>query len=76
MGDVTAGENDGVLETTGVKADVAEPDVGKTDQKTDLHHRADKEVVEFDPEVSFVPRRVSTAVRTFPSLSVVVVVTS
>ena len=50
MGDVTAGENDGVLETTGVKADVAEPDVGKTDQKTDLHHRADKEVVEFDPD--------------------------
>ncbi len=50
MGDVTAGENDGVLETTGVKADVAEPDVGKTDQKTDLHHRADKEAVEFDPD--------------------------
>ena len=50
MGDVTAGENAGVLETTGVKADVAEPDVGKTDQKTDLHHRADKEAVEFDPD--------------------------
>lgn len=50
MGEVTAGEDDGVLETTGVKADVAEPDVGKTDQKTDIHHRADKEVVEFDPE--------------------------
>ncbi|WP_368270150.1 Cys-Gln thioester bond-forming surface protein [Enterocloster clostridioformis] len=50
MGDVTAGENDGVLETTGVKADVAEPDVGKTDQKTDLHHRADKDGAEFDPE--------------------------
>lgn len=50
MGEVTAGENDGVLETTGVKADVAEPDVGKTDQKTDLHHRADKDSIEFDPE--------------------------
>lgn len=50
MGDVTAGENDGVLETTSVKADVAEPDVGKTDQKTDLHHRADKDGTEFDPE--------------------------
>lgn len=50
MGDVTAGEQDGVLETTGVKADVAEPDVGRTDQKTDLHHRADKDGVGFDPE--------------------------
>lgn len=50
MGNVTAGEGDGILETTGVKADVAEPDVGKTDQKTDLYHRADKEGVEFDPD--------------------------
>lgn len=50
MGDVTAGGQDGVLETTGVKADVAEPDVGRTDQKTDLHHRADKDGVGFDPE--------------------------
>ena len=40
MGDVTAGGQDGILETNGIKADVAEPDVGKTDQKTDLHHRA------------------------------------
>ena len=50
MGEVTAGENAGVLETTGIKADAAEPDVGKTDQKTDLHHRVDKDGVEFDPE--------------------------
>ena len=50
MGDVTAGGQDGILETTGVKADVAEPDVGRTDQKTDLHHRADKDGAEFDPE--------------------------
>ena len=50
MGDVTAGGQDGILETNGIKADVAEPDVGKTDQKTDLHHRADKDGVEFDPE--------------------------
>lgn len=49
MGNVTAGENDGIIETTGVLADVTEPDVGKTDQKTDLHHRADKTGVEFDP---------------------------
>ena len=49
MGNVTAGGKDGILETTGVKADVAEPDVGKTDQKTDLYHRADKDGVEFDP---------------------------
>ena len=49
MGNVTAGEQDGILETNGVKADVAEPDVGKTDQKTDLYHRADKDGVEFDP---------------------------
>ncbi|CAK7031612.1 MAG: hypothetical protein MEBIL_04002 [Bilophila sp.] len=49
MGDVTAGEKDSILATTGVKADVAEPDVGKTDQKTDLYHRADKDGVEFDP---------------------------
>ena len=49
MGDVTAGEKDGILATTGVKADVAEPDVGKTDQKTDLYHRADKDGVELDP---------------------------
>ena len=50
MGDVTAGGQDGILETNGIKADVAEPDVGKTDQKTDLHHRADKDGAEFDPE--------------------------
>ena len=50
MGNVTAGKGDGILETTGVKADVAEPDVGKTDQKTDLYHRADKDGVEFDPD--------------------------
>nr|WP_300878910.1 Cys-Gln thioester bond-forming surface protein [uncultured Acetatifactor sp.] len=50
MGDVTVGGQDGILETTGVKADVAEPDVGRTDQKTDLHHRADKDGAEFDPE--------------------------
>lgn len=49
MGDVTAGEKGGILATTGVKADVAEPDVGKTNQKTDLYHRADKDGVEFDP---------------------------
>ena len=50
MGNVTAGKNDGILETSGVKVDVAEPDVGKTDQKTDLHHRADKDGAEFNPE--------------------------
>jgi hypothetical protein len=50
MGDVTAGGQDGILETNGIKADVAEPDVGKTDQKTDLHHRADKDGAEFDLE--------------------------
>ena len=49
MGSVTAGKNDGILETGGVQADVKEPDVGKTDQKTDLYHRADKDGVEFDP---------------------------
>ena len=50
MGSVTAGKNDGILETNGVQADVKEPDVGKTDQKTDLYHRADKDGVEFDPD--------------------------
>ena len=29
MGSVTAGKNDGILETGGVQADVKEPDVGK-----------------------------------------------
>ena len=49
MGSVTAGKNDGILETNGIKADVKGPDLGKTDQKTDLHHRADKGSAEFDP---------------------------
>ena len=49
MGSVTTGKNDGILETNGIKADVKGPDLGKTDQKTDLHHRADKDSAEFDP---------------------------
>lgn len=48
MGNVIAGENDGILETVGVTSDVAEPEVGTTDQKTDLYHRADKTGAEFD----------------------------
>lgn len=50
MGNVTAGENDGILETNGVQAEVAEPDVGKTDQNTDLYHRPDKDSAAFDPD--------------------------
>ena len=49
MGTVVTGGNDGIINTTGVKADVAEPDVGNASQKTDLYHRADKDGVEFDP---------------------------
>lgn len=50
MGNVSAGAEDGIIETDGVKADVAEPEVGKTDPETDLYHRADKDGVKFDPD--------------------------
>lgn len=50
MGDVTAGEEDGILATGGIKPDVAEPEVGRTDPGTDLYHRADKGAGEFDPD--------------------------